>query len=70
MDSGGALWSCHLSQGKRVGYRTVWEEEREEGTPKMESGRWGSRVEGESGEVSGLVGELDEGEGEGWQGGG
>ena len=25
--------------------------------------------EGESGEVSGLVGELDEGEGEGWQGG-
>ena len=35
-----------------------------------ESGRWGSGVEGESGEVSRPVGELDEGEGEGWQGGG
>ena len=24
MDSGGALWPCPLSQGKRVGYMTVW----------------------------------------------
>ena len=30
-----------------------------------ESGRWGSGVEGESGEVSESVGEFDEGEGEG-----
>ena len=35
-----------------------------------ESGRWGSGAEGESGEVSGPVGELDEGEGEGQRGGG
>ena len=35
-----------------------------------ESGRWGSRLEGESGEVSGPVGKLDAGEGEGWWGGG
>ena len=35
-----------------------------------ESGRWGSGVEGESGEVSRPVGELDEGEGEGWPCGG
>ena len=35
-----------------------------------ESGRWGSGAEGESGEVSVPVGELDEGEGEGWQGSG
>ena len=42
----------------------------EEGGGEGESGRWGSGVEGESGEVSRPVGELDEGEGEGWQGGG
>ena len=36
-----------------------------EGRGEGESGRWGSRVEGESGEVSESVGELDEGEGEG-----
>ena len=34
-----------------------------------ELGRWGGGVEGES-EVLGSVGELDEGEGEGWRGGG
>ena len=32
-------------------------------------GEMGYRAEGESGEVSVPVGELDEGEGEGWQGG-
>ena len=32
-----------------------------------ELGRGGSGVEGASGEVSGQVGELDEGEGEGWR---
>ena len=37
------------------------------GSGEGESGRWGSGVEGESGEVSGPVGELDEGEGEGWR---
>ena len=42
----------------------------EEGSGEGESGRWSSRVKGESGEVSGPVGELDEGEGEGWRGGG
>ena len=36
-----------------------------EGRGEGESGRWGSRVEGESGEVL----ELDEGDGEGWGGG-
>lgn len=41
-----------------------------EGSGEGESGRWGSRVEGESGEVSVPVGELDEGEGEGRRGGG
>ena len=41
-----------------------------EGSGEGESGRWGSGVEGESGEVSVPVGELDEGEGEGWWGGG
>ena len=40
-----------------------------EGRGEGESGRWGSGVEGESGEVLGSVGELDEGEGEGWWGG-
>ena len=52
MDSGGALWSCHLSQGNMY-----WVGDRVAG------------VEGESREVSGPGGELDEGEGEGWQGG-
>ena len=46
--------------------RVVGGEGREEG----ESGRWGSRAEGESGEVSGPVGELGEGEGEGRRGSG
>ena len=41
-----------------------------EGSGDGESGRWGSGVEGESGEVSRPVGELDEGEGEGWPCGG
>ena len=41
-----------------------------EGRGEGELGRWGSGVEAESGEISGPVGELDEGEGEGWQGGG
>ena len=40
------------------------------GRGEGESGRWGSRVEGDSGEVSRPVGELDEGEGEGWRYGG
>ena len=45
------------------------------GSGEGESGRWGRvrvrvGVEGESGEVSGPVGELDEGEGEGWRGSG
>ena len=34
-----------------------------EGRGEGESGRWGSGVEGESGEVLGSVGVLDEGEG-------
>ena len=38
-----------------------------EGSGEGESGRWGSGVDGASGEVSGPVGELDEGEGEGWR---
>ena len=42
---------------------------RGEGRGEGESGRWSSRVEGESGEVLGSVGELDEGEGESWRGG-
>ena len=40
-----------------------------EGRGEGESGRWGSGIEGESGEILGSVGKLDEGEGEGWQGG-
>ena len=41
-----------------------------EGRREGESGRWVSGAEGESGEVSVSVGELDEGEGEGrWSGG-
>ena len=65
MDSGGVLWSHHLSEGNmcwgrdRRGYRMG----------EGELGRWGGGVEGES-EVVGSVGELDEGEGEGWWGGG
>ena len=42
---------------------------RGEGREEGESGRWGSRVEGESREVSESVGELHEGGREGWQGG-
>ena len=68
MDSGGALWSCHLSQGNMC-----WVCDQlytncvavGEGRGEGELGRWGSGVEGESGEISGPVGELDEGEGEG-----
>ena len=40
------------------------------GMGQGDSGRWGSRVEGESGKVLGSVGELDEREGEGWWCGG
>ena len=57
-----------LSQGN-----VCWARERvagREGSGEGESGRWGSGVEGESGEVSWPVGGLDEGEGEGWRGGG
>ena len=57
-----------LSEETRVGYMTCVAVG--EGRGKGESGRWGSGVEGESGEVLGSVGELDEGEGEGWWGGG
>ena len=31
MESGGALWSCHLSQGKCVGYVTMWQKGKEVG---------------------------------------
>ena len=51
---------------------TCWVQDRVGGGERrgeVESGRWGSGVEGES-EASGSVGELDEGEGEGWWGGG
>ena len=55
--SGETCWvQDHVGGGERRG--------------EVESGRWGSGVEGESGEVSGPVGELDEGEGEGWRGSG
>ena len=57
-----------LSEETRVGYMTCVAVG--EGRRKGESGRWESGVEGESGEVFGSVGELDEGEGEGWWGGG
>ena len=39
------------------------------GQGKGKLGRWGSGAEGESGEVLDSGGELDEGDGEGWQGG-
>ena len=48
--------------GDRVGYMTVWQGGRK-GVGEL--GRGGRGVEGASGEVSGQVGELDEGEGEG-----
>ena len=55
--SGEMCWVCDHVAGR-------------EGSGEGESGRWDSKVEGESGEVSGPVGELDEGEGEGWRYGG
>ena len=53
---GNVLGTDHVAEGGRKGGGGVGE---------MSSG-----VEGESGEVSESIGELDEGEGEGWQGGG
>ena len=50
-----------LSEETRVGYVTCVAVV--EGRGKGELGRWGSGVEGESGEVLGSVGVLDEGEG-------
>ena len=41
-----------------------------EGRGEGELEEWGNRVDRDSGEVSESVGELDEGEGKGWQGGG
>ena len=53
----GPLFLPPLSGETCVGYMTVWQVGTEKG-------------EGESGEVSGPVGELDEGDGEGWPCGG
>ena len=57
-----------LSGETCVGYVTMWGGGERSG--EGESGRWGSGVYGESGDVLGSAGELDEGEGEGWWGGG
>ena len=56
-----------LSEETRVGYATCVAVV--EGRGKGELGRWDSRVEWESGEVSRPIGQLDEGERKGWQGG-
>ena len=63
MDSGGAL-----SGETCAGYVTVWQGGKEAGRGSRGDGVAGPM--GESGEVSVLVGELDEGEGEGRRGGG
>ena len=47
---------------------SLWQGGEGRGAGELE--RWGSGVEGESGKVSESVGELDEGEEKGWQGGG
>ena len=45
----------------------TWQGGKEGGEGEL--GRWDSRVEWESGEVSRPIGQLDEGERKGWQGG-
>ena len=54
-----------LSGETSAGYVTMWHGGEEGGRES-----WGDGAKGESGEVSVPVGELDEGEGESWRGGG